>query len=301
MKKFIITVIVLLAPITANATLRVFACEPEWAALTRELAGDEVKIFTATNALQDPHYIQARPSLISRLRRADLLVCTGGGLEVGWLPVLLRRSANPRVQPGQVGHFMAADSVNLIDRPQHVDRSEGDIHPEGDPHFITDPRNLLPIASALSQRLQQLDAGRGQRYQQNLQSFEQRWQPAIQRWAQQAQPLRGIQVISQHKSWSYLLRWLGIQEAARLEPKPGIPPSTAYLARVLSQTQQQPVQMILRAAYQDDTSSQWLHEKSGIPIVVLPYTVGGNDQATDLYSLYEDTLQRMLKVVQHGN
>lgn len=301
MKKIIITVIVLLAPITANATLRVFACEPEWAALTRELAGDAADIYSATTALQDPHYIQARPSLISRLRRADLLVCTGGGLEVGWLPVLLRRSANPRVQSGEAGNFAAADFISLIDKPQIVDRSEGDVHPEGDPHFITDPRSLLPIARGLAQRLQQLDSSRQKQYQQNLHNFEQRWQQALERWKQEAQPLQGVRVISQHKSWSYLLRWLGIQEVARLEPKPGIPPSTAYLARVLSQTQQQPIQMILRAVYQDDTSSQWLHEKSGIPIVVLPYTVGGNDQATDLYSLYEDTLQRMLKVVQHGN
>ena len=284
-------------PLPASAALKVFACEPEWAALTQELGGDSVTLYTATSGLQDPHYIQARPSLIAKLRRADLLVCTGAGLESGWLPVLLRRSANPRVQPGQPGYFMAADYIQLLDRPVELDRSKGDIHAEGDPHFITDPHSFLPIAQALTQRLQQLEPQQKGSYQQRMLHFEQRWQQALQRWQQQAQPLKGIAVISQHKSWSYLLQWLEIKEVVRLEAKPGIPPSTAHLQKVLLQIKQQPVAMVLRASYQDDTPAQWLQQQTGIPEVVLPYTVGGNSRATDLFSLFDDTLARLLSAL----
>ena len=297
MKKLITLLIGLCLSLPASAALTVFACEPEWAALTQELAGESVTIFTATSGLQDPHYIQARPSLIAKLRRADLLVCTGAGLESGWLPVLLRRSANPKVQADQIGHFMAADFVRLIDQPHKLDRSAGDIHPQGDPHFITDPRTLLPIARALSQRLQQLDASQQTDYQERLQVFEARWQQAIRQWQQQAQALKGVHVISQHKSWSYLLRWLEMVEVIRLEAKPGIPPSTAHLAKVLEQIQHQPVAMVIRAAYQDDTPAQWLHQQTQIPVVVLPYTIGGNDKASDLFSLFDDTLARLLSAL----
>ncbi len=284
---------------TAHADLKIFACEPEWASLVRELGKNHVSVYTATNAFQDPHHIQARPSLIAKMRKADLLVCTGADLEIGWLPVLLRRAANPRVQPGNTGYFEAANYVTLLDVPDKIDRAEGDIHPRGDPHIQTDPHNILKVAKALGPRLAQLDPEHASFYENNTNQFVQRWQSAIQRWEKKAENLKGIAVVTQHKSWTYLIHWLQLKEITRLESRPGVPPSTAYLGTVLQQLQKTPVKGIMRAAYQNPKASAWLHDKTGIPLIVLPYTVGGNDDATDLFKLFDSTLD-LLETIKNG-
>jgi zinc/manganese transport system substrate-binding protein len=178
----VLSAIVLLPP-GAVADLNVFSCEPEWAALAKELAGEHAEVFAATTAQQDPHYIQARPSLIARMRRADLVVCTGAELEVGRLPVLQRRAGNPRVQPGGDGYFEAATYVPMLEVPQRLDRAEGDVHPNGNPHIHLDPRNIARIAPPLSERLAKLDAANADDYRRRLDDFNQRWQAAVQRWA----------------------------------------------------------------------------------------------------------------------
>ena len=149
-------VAVLLRPFGAEA-LEVFACEPEWAALATELGGDKVEVFSATTARQDPHQIQARPALIARLRSADLVICTGAELEIGWMPVLLRQAANARVQPGTPGYMEASQYVRLLEVPTRLDRAEGDIHPAGNPHIQSDPRNIAAVATALARRLSEID------------------------------------------------------------------------------------------------------------------------------------------------
>lgn len=280
----------------ALAELRVFACEPEWASLVGELGGDQVSVYSATTAHQDPHHIQARPSLIARVRRADLLVCTGAELESGWLPVLLRRAANPAVQPGTDGYFEAATFVTLLDKPRRLDRAAGDLHAAGDPHLHLDPRNIRRVAVALGQRLAELDPPQAATYRTRSQDFLARWDRALQRWDRQAQQLRGMPVVSQHKSWTYLLHWTGMREIARLEAKPGVPPSTAHLSEVLALLQQQPARAILRAPYQPPRAANWLQERTGIPVLVLPYTVGGNAEARDLFGLFDNTLAQLRTV-----
>jgi zinc/manganese transport system substrate-binding protein len=271
------------------------ACEPEWAALARELGGDAVEVVAATTGLQDPHRIEARPSLIAKLRRADLLICTGADLEAGWLPQLLRQAGNAKVQPGQPGHFMAAEQVDRLEVPHSVDRSQGDVHAAGNPHVHLDPRRLLRIAQAASERLAQVDAANAARYRAQFTGFSARWEAAISRWEQQAQPLRGLRVVAHHKDLVYLFHWLGIEEAALLEAKPGIPPSAAHLAGVKASLEQKPAQLVVRSAYQDTRPAQWMAEKAGLPLVVLPYTVGGSDDANDLFALYDVTLRRLLE------
>lgn len=283
----------LLAP-AAHAALKAFACEPEWAALLKELAGDRVSVTIATTALQDPHAIQARPSLIAGVRQADLVVCTGADLEAGWLPLLLERANNARVQPGQAGYFETAGFVAMRDIPANIDRSAGDVHPLGNPHIQTDPRNIERVAKPLAERLIQLDSANRADYQRRLADFSQRWQQALKRWELQAAPLKGVAIVSQHKSWVYLLNWLGMREQATLEPKPGIPPSAAHLGTVLRNLKQQPARMILRAAYQDDRSARWLAERSRLPVVTLPYTVGSEVDAPTLFALYDQTLSKLL-------
>lgn len=282
----------------AQAALRVLACEPEWGALVQELGGPLVEVSVATTALQDPHQIQARPSLIARARNADLVVCTGAELEVGWLPLLLQQSGNARVQPGQPAHFLAADVVPKLDVPTQVDRSLGDVHAAGNPHIQTDPRNIARVAAALSARLQQLDPANAAAYRARGQDFEQRWQQAMARWSAQAAPLKGMAVASQHKAFGYLYNWLGLVEVAVLEPKPGVEPSVAHLQQVLAALKSRPARMVLVAAYQDARPSNWLQHNAGVPAVKLPFTVGGSERAKDLFTLFDDTIERLLAASQ---
>jgi zinc/manganese transport system substrate-binding protein len=278
----------------AAAALNVFACEPEWGALTQELGGDRVTVYVATNALQDPHQIQAKPSLLAQARRTSLVVCTGAELEIGWLPIVLRQSGNNAIQPGKPGYFEAANYVQKLEVPTRLDRAEGDVHAAGNPHIQTDPRNIGRVATALAQRLAEIEPAGAAFYQARYRNFAPRWEAAIKRWEQQAAPLKGVTVVVQHKGFPYLEHWLGLREVAALEPKPGVEPTSAHLTEVLEQLQREPAKMILRAAYSDGRASEWLAERAKIPVVTLPYTVGGNDKANDLFSLFDDTVQQLL-------
>lgn len=278
----------------AHAALRVFTCEPEWAALAQELGGALVEVTAATTAQQDPHQVQARPSLIARVRNADLVVCTGAELEAGWLPLLLQQSGNARVQPGQPGYFAAADVVRKLEVPASVDRAQGDVHAAGNPHIQTDPRNIATVATALAARLQQVDARNAAQYAQQAAAFQQKWQQALARWTARAAPLRGVPVVAQHKGYAYLYDWLGLKEVAVLEPKPGVDPSAAHLQAVLAALKATPARMVLHSAYQDPRASEWLSRQAGIPAVKLPFTVGGSEAAKDLVGLFDDTIARLL-------
>lgn len=275
--------------------LSIFSCEPEWGALAKELAGEQARIYIATTGLQDPHRIEARPSLIARARSADLVVCAGAELEAGWLPLVLAQSGNARIQVGQPGYFEAASAAELREKPAKLDRAMGDVHAAGNPHLHLDPRNVAKVAVALSRRIAEIDPARRTDYEKRLQDFSTRWQQAVRRWEAQAAPLRGMPVIVQHRNFSYLVAWLGLREVAALEPKPGLPPGTAHLAEVLERHKRDPAKVVLRAAYDDPRPSEWLAARAAIRSVVLPYTVGGTPEAKDLFSLYEDTLSRLVR------
>jgi zinc/manganese transport system substrate-binding protein len=185
--------------------------------------------------------------------------------------------------------------VPLLGKPTRLDRAEGDVHPFGDPHIQTDPRNIGRVAAALVERMAQLDPSDANAFRANYQQFSQKWNAAVARWTEQAAPLKGAPIVVQHKGFTYLENWLGLKEVAALEPKPGMEPTTSHLAEVLETLKRQPAKMIVRAAYLSDRPSQWLSERSHIPVVTLPFTVGGDDQAKDLFSLFDDTIQRLLK------
>ncbi len=295
--KFSFVALALLAAGTANAALNVFACEPEWGALARELGGDDVKVYSATTALQDPHRIEARPSLIAKMRQADLVVCTGAELEAGWLPVLLSESGNGKVRPGQPGYFEAARQVDLLEKPARVDRSEGDVHAAGNPHIQTDPRNIARVASELAKTLAQLDAANAGEYRQREQAFQASWSQAMRNWEAKAAPLKGVPIVVQHNAFPYLENWLGLKRVAVLEPKPGVAPSVAYLSSVLEGLRARPARMVLRAAYQSERPSEWLSQRAGIAAAVVPFTVGGSAGSDDLYGLFDDTIKRLLEAM----
>ena len=276
-------------PVPANA-LNVFSCEPEWAALVEELAGDKARITLATTAFQDPHMLQAKPSLIAGARSADLLICTGADLEIGWLPLLLRRAGNPHIQPGSPGHFLAADYVRRIEIPADIDRSQGDVHPQGNPHIHLHPRNIERVAEALADRLAELDAPNASTYRANADDFLRRWSDARERWEQRAQALAGMRLVSHHRSFSYLADWLDLDIVATLEPKPGIPASGAQLSRLLEQLTPAPPAGIIRAPFENEKPAHWLSDRLKIPMIEMAYTVGGDPAAADLFGLYEHTI-----------
>lgn len=296
MKRYLLAALLACLALPAMA-LEVLATVPEWGALAREIGGSRVNVQVATTALQDPHRIEARPSLLARARRAELLLVTGAELEIGWLPLLLRDSGNRAIQPGQPGYFEAAAQVSLLDVPKVLDRAHGDVHPGGNPHVHLDPRRLLVIGQALAERMAQVDPANAAAYRQGGAEFSLRWKAAMLRWEQQARPLRGVGVWSHHASFRYLEDWLGLRALGTLEPKPGVEPSSGHLTSLLQRQAQEGGKLILRAPYQQEGASRWLADKAGIPALMLPYTVGGTAEATDLAALFDDTLNRLAKAL----
>jgi zinc/manganese transport system substrate-binding protein len=294
MKKFLLVLLLSLS-LPALAAFNIFATVPEWAALTREIGGEQVKVYSATTAFQDPHRIDAKPSLLAQARSAQLVVAVGADLEVGWLPLVLRDSGNPAIQPGRPGYFEAAAVVTRLEIPEVLDRAHGDVHAAGNPHIHLDPRNVLKVAEALTARLVELDAANAAAYQGRYKAFADKWQTASKRWEKEALPLRGTPVLAHHKSFVYLANWLGLKEVGMLEPKPGVEPTSSHFAGLLAQQQSKPARMVLRTAYQPEGPSRWIAEKASIPAVLLPYTVGGTAEAGDLFGLFEDSIQRLLK------
>ncbi len=288
--KFITVIFLLSGSSISYAQLTVFACEPEWGALAKEIGGDNVKVVTATTAMQDPHHIQARPSLISKIRRADLLACTGAELETGWLPVLLRKSSNSKIQRGKPGYFMAAKQVILLDKPTVLDRSMGDVHAAGNPHIQFSPYRIAKVALAMANTLVSIDASHQSDYQQNLHHFLTDWQQAINQWEQKTKSLRGKTFVAHHNNWVYLAHWLGLKRIATLEPKPGVPPSASHLAAVLAKVKQNPPDFIIYSSYQSDKASNWLSEKIATPAIAIPFSVSEDETLSHWYDRFINQL-----------
>ena len=277
--------------------LTVFACEPEWAALTQALLPG-AKVYSATHHLQDPHHIEARPSLIAQLRNADMAVCTGAELEAGWLPMLQSKASNPKVQNGQPGMFYAADQVSLIHPFKGtVTPFSGDVHVQGNPHLHADPHRLLAVARALALRLSAIAPAEKPGIERQLQQFETALTGKIQAWEQLAKPLRGRTVVTQHANFGYLWLWLGLKPVADLEPKPGLPPTPNHLARTLAQTRAAPPMAIVIAQHHAPRPAQWLSGQLGAPqkLLVLPATVSG-DGPDALFRWFDLMVNRLVQV-----
>lgn len=300
MKLLIRSFSVLLLLLTSNslmANINVFACEPEWASLADELGGERISSYSATTAFQDPHHIEARPSLIAKMRKADLVICSGAELEAGWLPMLQRQASNNNVMPGKTGYFEAAAVVERLDVPVDVDRSMGDVHGSGNPHVHLDPRRIKLIAEALLARFIIIDSAASEYYQQRFADFNQRWQQAILQWQQQAKALKGSRIVVHHSDWVYLFDWLGIEIAGTLEPRPGLPTTAGHLLSLKQALAAKPAKMIVYTTYQSPRAAQRLSQITGIPVVELPYTVGGTEQVKNLYDLFTITIEKLNRVL----
>lgn len=259
------------APAAPALAATIFACEPEWAALSRELMPD-AKIHVATQARQDPHHIEARPALIAQLRSADLAVCTGASLEAGWLPMLQERAGNAKVQPDAPGMFFAASTVELIDRQEAtLNPFAGDVHAEGNPHVHADPQRLLLVARRLTDRMQQVFPDEAVAIGERHARFETRWKQRMDHWIDEAQALRGQRVATQHGTFAYLWRWLGVEPVADLEPKPGLSPTPGHLQSLLKTLRPEPPFAIVIAQYHDPRAGRWLSDQLGgkVPLLTL--------------------------------
>ena len=297
-QKVALALTLLLMPLAVNADLKIFACEPEWAALAEEIGQQKISAYSATTALQDPHYIQARPSLIAKVRRADILICSGAQLEIGWLGVLLQKANNRKLMPGNRAHLEASSFVERYETATNIDRAQGDIHPMGNPHVQMDPHNIALVANALAGAMMEIDAAHADSYRAGLADFSIRWQAAITGWEAKAAQLRGKRVITHHKSWVYLERWLGLVEVANLEAIPGLPPTAGHLSGLVNRFSNQQADFIVRSPYQDARASKWLSERTGVPAITLPLTVGGTNRATDLFGLFDNIIDRLLEASQ---
>ena len=230
------------------------------------------------------------------MRQADVVVCAGADLEIGWLPMLQMKSANPQVRSTDKGLFFAAEHIDTLDKLVSVDRSMGDVHAKGNPHLHLDPQRMLIVAQALSTKFTQIDPDNASLYRQSLADFSQAWQAKIPQWQQQAKDLAGKKVIAYHSSFRYLFKWIGIEQVADLEPKPGIAPTSSHLASLLVRAEKGDVMAIIVASYQDERGAKWLGERANLPVLVLPISVGGNEESKDLISLYDSILSLLNKV-----
>lgn len=273
----------------AQAAVKIFACEPEWAALATEIGGEQASVYTATSAQQDPHHIEARPSLIAQVRKADLVVCTGAGLEAGWLPLLLARGANPVLKGERL--FFAAEKVQRLGVTGVADRSKGDVHAEGNPHVHLDPQRMLQVGDALAATLARIDSANAGHYRQRAGALRTRIDSMLATLPLAA--LRTRNYFVYHDAWQYLFAWLGATQAGTLEPLPGVPPSAQHLSRLATQARTQPVDGILHTGYDDRQAVNWLAKQAGTCAIELPYTVGGNERARDLVSFYRELATRL--------
>jgi len=289
--------LLLLSQQASASTLSVFACEPEWAALATEIGGNTVDVTSATTSMQDPHQIQARPSLIAKMRQADFLICSGAELEVGWLPVLLQKSSNPKTQPGNNGYFMASDFVDMLDKPAKADRSEGDVHMAGNPHVHTSPANMLRVATVLTERLSALSPENKTLYENNHQHLVQSFADAMVKWQPAIQKLKNKKIVVYHHYWVYLEKWLQLQQVATLEPKPGLPPTSNHLSQLVNQMTNDKADLIVYATYNDSKPAEWLAAKTGIPMAAVPATVEDWKADNALLHWYETVINTLAKAI----
>ena len=276
------------AAAAAQARLTVITTTEDLAALARVVGGTHIEVTSLTRGTQDAHFVEAKPSMIRQLARADLFLVVGADLEIGWLQPLLETARNARVQPGTPGYLDLSTSVVLLHKPTGpVSRAQGDVHAAGNPHYWLDPRNGLRMSKAITVRLTEIDPVHADAFRANLAAFERQLGERLTQWQAQLAPLKGQPVITYHKSFVYLAHAFGFDIVAEIEPKPGIPPSAAHLQRLIQQIRVQKIGLLIIEPSYERRSADYLREKTGIRIAVVPNSVGGAAGAGDYIGLFD--------------
>ncbi|HEX9105421.1 MAG TPA: metal ABC transporter substrate-binding protein [Polyangia bacterium] len=279
----------------AEAKVHVVTTIETFADLARRVGGDRVDVKSLSHGYMDPHFVEPKPSLVIDLNRADLLVHVGLELEIGWLPPLVLGSRNERIGLGQPGNLDASTHIPVLDVPTtRVDRSMGDIHPQGNPHYWIPPDNALIIAREIAERLQQIDGGGAAIYQANLKRFEDEVGKRRAEWEKRAAPMRGTKIVTYHKSWSYVSKWLGLVEVGYVEPKPGIPAPPSHIAALIAFMRREGVKMILMESFYPRNTVDLVAQKAGARSLVMPSDVGATADIKDYFGLVDAVVGKLV-------
>jgi zinc/manganese transport system substrate-binding protein len=295
MNRFLLlAALALCVPRPAAAALRVVSSIPTLGSLAKEVGGDRVEVESLGKGYQDPHFVEPKPSLMLVLNKADLLLHVGLELEIGWLPPLILGSRNPKIQTGELGNLDCSRAIPVLDIPTtRVDRSMGDIHPQGNPHYWLPPANAKIIAREIAQRLEALDPEGRAEYEKNLAGFNQRVAAKEKEWAPLVQKMHGAKVATYHKSWTYVSHWLGMEEIGYVEPKPGIPPDPQHLARLISLMKQEGAKLLLMENFYNRSVASLVAEKAGAKLLTLPTDVGAEPAIKDWFALVDAVLKQL--------
>lgn len=296
LKKILLVLSLLILTNPALAKIKVFTCEPEWTSLVKEITQKKAVVYQAISGKQDPHKIQARPSLIAKVRNSDLLVCSGADLEIGWLPVLIEKAANNKIKLGTVGYFEAASVIDVIDKKANVDRSMGDQHPYGNPHIHLNPHNILIVGEEIVKRLSKIDPNNSKMYQNNFYDFKSKFTKKILEWESKAKVLENKNIISHHADINYLVQWLKLNLLSTIENKPGIPPSASQMKKLVNDFKESDILVINSFIMNPSKPSKWLSNKLQAPKVSLHYTVGSQNNIKNLFDLFEENLRILLDI-----
>jgi zinc/manganese transport system substrate-binding protein len=297
-------IIVLLASLALAANtfaaqkLKVVTTTEDLASLTREVGGDRVEVSSIGKGYQDPHFIEPKPSFLLLLKNADLLEVVGLELEIGWLPPLLDQSRNNNIRPGAPGYLDVSQGVEILDRPTGaVNRSMGDVHPSGNPHYWLDPANGVRIAIQIEKRLAQLRPADAAYFEQRLNAFKVRINEANKRWLAELAPYKGAKIITYHSSWPNFTKHFGLNTVGFVEPKPGIPPSPSHTLELINLMKDQKVKVILMEPYFDQKTPEFIAQKTGAKVVVMYPSVGGAPGIDDYLKVFDRDVADLLKAL----
>ena len=284
----VVAVCAIAAPATAQNKINVITTTEDLASIAREIGGDRVVVESIARGYQDPHFVEAKPSFILKLQKADLLVVVGRELEIGWLPPLIQQSRNAKVQVGANGYLDASARARILDIPQgQITRAMGDVHPQGNPHYWLDPENGKAIAQEIAEKLSMLRSGDRSFFEQRLASFTSRINEAEQRWATALAPFKGVKVVTYHRSFPNFAERFGLQVVGYIEPRPGIPPSPQHTLDLINEMKRQNVQLVLVEPYFDLKTPNSIARATGAEVLVMPPSVGGVKAITDYFQLFD--------------
>jgi ABC-type Zn uptake system ZnuABC Zn-binding protein ZnuA len=288
MKKLLLAPIAMMMATSAQAQLRVVGSTEDMAALAREVGGDKVKVDGIGRGYQDPHFVEAKPSFILTLAKADLLIAVGRELEISWLPPLITQSRNAKIQPGAAGYLDASQNVRILDIPTGaVTRAMGDVHPSGNPHYWLDPNNGRLVAQAIKAKLQEIDRANAAYYDQRYADFDKRLREAEKRWDATMAPYKGMKIVTYHRSWTNFADRFKLDVIGFVEPKPGVPPSPQHTIDLIKAMKADNIKVLLVEPYFDLKTPNSIGRETGAAVLVMPPSVGGEKVITDYIKLFD--------------
>lgn len=299
----IILISIFLLSQNAMAQVQIVTSVPDFAAIAKEIGGDKVEVVSLAKGYQNPHYVDAKPTYVTKLNKADLMVYNGLELEIGWLPTLITGARNSDILAGNsLGHYNASSSIKqkLEVHSGPIDRSMGDLHPGGNPHFMLDPRNGITVARGIAARLIKIDSENSQFYEENFNNFVSTLKMKISEWDTQLAPYKGTEVVSYHKLWTYFIDWAGFRLDGTIEPKPGIPPTPSHVADLIKRMQEQNVKLVISANYYPQKTPQIIAQKTGAAFVILPAMVEGRDGINTYVDLFDTIVAEIIASLENN-